>query len=411
MGADQSANRAFSDSSNPTEVSVFHQAARSAEYDRLLAQAGRATRDAIAMTVVGSACSGKTVLAHQLRCLFGAGSAASAAMFSQSEMDAVGLQGRRCALTCGQVLLTAVRAAGTALPPIRNVKAAAMVYSFTATKKTSMSGYGDVSPEMITALCTLWRGEPAFERLWDRRSTLTLPPNAAYFMHHLTRIAAPDYQPRQEDALRCYKPSRGIVEMNIEFVVNRHSEKVSITDVGTTGVRGTATRYQRISDVLRAARGVIYVLNLADYDVTTLHADGSMTNMLEVRLKGFIDFINGNTFPFAMITLILSHRDVFNEKLHTSPLLHRGNETTAPRFRGYKGATFFDALAFLQDMFLNAAKEGIAKRKTVPLRTYALDLIDTAEVAVAVRAISEALVSWNLECSKALDRMEGNIDP
>lgn len=405
MGADQSTNRAFSDSINPIDVSVFHQAARSAEYDKLLTQAGRATRDAIAMTVVGSACSGKTVLAHQLRCVFGAGSVESA-MFSKSEMAAVGQQGRRCALTCGQVLLTAVRAAGTALPPIRNIKAAAMVYSFAIKKK---AGQNDVSPEMITALCTLWRGEPAFERLWDRRSTLTLPPNAAYFMHHLMRIAAPDFQPLEEDALRCYKPSRGIVEMNIEFVVNRHAVKVNITDVGTTGVRGTASRYQRISDVLRAARGVIYVLNLADYDVTTHHTDGSMTNLLEVRLKGFIDFINGNTFPNAMITLILSHRDVFSEKLHTSPLLHRGNETTAPRFRGYTGSTFFDALAFLQDKCLNAAKEGIAKRNTVPLRTYALDLIDTAEVAVAVQAISEALVSWNLECSKALDRMEGSI--
>lgn len=363
-------------------------------------QADCAMRDVIDIIVIGSACSGKTVLTHQLRCAYGKDDGVlRGVLFSDEKMSAVGALGLLCALNAVHVMLRAVRAAGTLLPPIRNPAAAQVIEAyFDVTKRNR-----HVTPEIIAALQMLWRGEPSFERLWDQRALLMLPSNAAYFMHHIARFSAPDFIPTEEDALRCYTPSKGVVAADIELTVKRQAVSVRMLDVGSTGVSGTRSRHARISDIFRSARGVIYVLNLADYDVTTHHSNGSLSNLLETRLASFREFINSNTFPSAMITLILSHRDVFGEKLRTSPLNHRGNESTAPRFKSYKGATFFDALTFLQDMVKAATKESVKKRKIPPLNTYALDLIDTAEVAVAMQAVAEALLSWNFEVLKALD--------
>jgi hypothetical protein len=182
---------------------------------------------------------------------------------------------------------------------------------------------------------------------------------------------------------------------------------VTLLDIGSTGVSGTRSRYRRISEIFGAARTVLYVVNLAEYDIDD---EGGGGNQLLARLAAFAAFVDSDEYPHAMICVVLSHRDDFSEKLATSPLRHagaeRGRRPAAPRFLDFEGKTIFDAIAYIQGLFVAAAARGAARRRAPPVQTFAVDLMSSAEVEVMGRAIAARLLKWNMKVRALLDQQD-----
>jgi len=322
-----------------------------------------------------------------------------APLFSDAELRAATRYALRSARDTVRALLAAAESAKL---PVHDAEAAALVEAGGAD--------ADVTPAVAAACRALWAHEPAFERLWDgARAALALPPNADYFVAALERAAAPRYAPTPDDAMRAYFPSRGIATAPLRVGVHGRAARVVAHDIGSTGVRGTKARYTRVAEVFAGARGAFYLVSLADYDVSVpsrAHA-GELENALEAAVRGWRDFLRAADFPDAAVSLVLTHRDVFADKLRASPLKSFGDGAREPaRFTDYGGATVFEALAHIEGAFVRAAAAAAVtggRRTSPPPRVYALDLLDTDEVGVVVRAAAEVLVAWDLEFAVRAD--------
>lgn len=361
--------------------------ARSATIDLLLAREAKKKSDAISVCVLGPAAAGKTTFVRQLRANFPAD--ADDELFSPAEVAAAA-DGIAAAALGG--IFALVRGALARGVPLTHDAEAGLVLA--AADAPGGLRRAPLTRDLLAAVRTLWRDEPAIERVWGARADLDLPPNAAYFVRRLGAAAdAEHFVPSVDDLVRLYRPSRGIARTDARLRSARN-EPILLTlfDVGSTGKSGTQSRYHRVSELLGGVRGVVFVASLGDYDVSEPRGappGAPLTNRLTTSLALWERLLQNDDYKGALCFCVLSHKDVLVEKLPTSDVKHDGGAGTAARFPDYQGGR--SSLAALN--YFTAAFRATAERRkrAAHVHVYVLDLTDAGAVYAAACAIGERL--------------------
>lgn len=276
---------------------VLRAHARSLNTDRVLRTAEKASLGVIRVVILGRSGTGKTSFARQLRAHFPAPGCEPA--FSADEVESARERMQFAAVSTLQAVLAVADARGSVFD---NAAAAAAVRRADPRK---------VPDELVPAMNALWRHEPALERAWDRRSTLALPSNAAFFVQRVGATVTRGFVPTDADCARVYFPSQGIRVTRTLLPFGREAPRVDFYDVGSTGVSGTLSRYKKISDLFLDARAVVYCVSLSDYDVTLpARTPGApLANKLVANVREYERLLAAPEWQRCMIVLLLTHRD------------------------------------------------------------------------------------------------------
>lgn len=100
----------------------------------------------------------------------------------------------------------------------------------------------EVTMERVPELKELWQ-DKAISRAFARRNEFDFNDNAEYFIEHLERIAAEEYEPTEQDILRTRVKTVGIVEREFEM----QDLRLSMVDVG--GQRNERRKWIHVFDV------------------------------------------------------------------------------------------------------------------------------------------------------------------
>jgi len=157
------------------------------------------------------------------------------------------------------------------------------------------------------AITALWK-DPAIQAVWAKRAKFQIQDSAEYFFTNISRITEKGYVPNDEDVLLARIRTTGIVEQ--EFTVK--GNKFQVFDVG--GQRNE----RKWIHCFEKVTGVIFLAALSVYD-QTLYEDDS-TNRMKEALDLFKQICNSRWFKETAMILFLNKKDLFSQKIKTTPL-------------------------------------------------------------------------------------------
>jgi len=153
---------------------------------------------------------------------------------------------------------------------------------------------------------------------------------APYFWEHLDRVLAEDYEPDNDDILRCRAATTGIV--HTPFVIkNTH---FSFFDVG-----GQKNERKKWIHCFENVTAMLYIANLNEYNQTLV--EDSSRNRLADSLALFDAVVNMKWFKHTAVIVFLNKDDLFREKIHTVDMGIYHQQYTG-------GCNYDNALAWVQ---------------------------------------------------------------
>jgi len=158
------------------------------------------------------------------------------------------------------------------------------------------------------AITALWK-DPAIQAVWAKRAKFQIQDSAEYFFTNISRITEKGYVPNDEDVLLARIRTTGIVEQ--EFTVK--GNKFQVFDVG-----GQRNERKKWIHCFEKVTGVIFLAALSAYD-QTLYEDDS-TNRMKEALDLFKQICNSRWFKETAMILFLNKKDLFSQKIKTTPL-------------------------------------------------------------------------------------------
>ena len=390
MGAGSSARR--------DRPSAADERRRTAALDVLLERRGRARAEAeLTVLVLGPPRSGKTTFLRQLRALKGRDDIALTPSESAPFLPLVHAEAHS-AMT--RLLHEA------SLQRTRIVLEAA---------RDVVMGHprGELlTPAVAEAAGELWRQERGLERAWDRRR-YALHDNTAYLVRRMAAIAAPSYLPTREDVLRCHDPTLAVRDMSFKLgAADARFIEVAPGLSATTGAIRSGGRlpYHKWLDVFSMSNGILFVVALSDYDsVGEGGGDNGEPplNKLAIALEHWrrILALLSNTSSQTLLVCLLTKRDLFMDKIKTTPLRHAGGHDTAPRYMDYSdGSDPVLALQYVEKLFASA---NVSNRPNVVVETCSLlDLVQKNDTrhqrGQSLTLLIEALLDRTLRIHQAL---------
>lgn len=150
---------------------------------------------------------------------------------------------------------------------------------------------------------SLWR-DPGIQAAFVETSfsPKPLPENAKYFLDNVDMFSSLEYLPNDEDLLKCYARTTGIVE----YVALINEGKYLVYDMG-----GQRAERKKWKHVFYDSSCFIFIAGLSDYHQVMLEDDEE--NRLAEQLKLFEGLLD--MFPLKPIVLLLSKADLLKEKL------------------------------------------------------------------------------------------------
>uniref|UniRef100_A0A803KJN9 G protein subunit alpha o1 n=1 Tax=Xenopus tropicalis TaxID=8364 RepID=A0A803KJN9_XENTR len=212
------------------------------------------------------------------------------------------------------------------------------------------------SPELLSAMMRLW-ADSGIQECFNRSREYQLNDSAKYYLDSLDRIGAADYQPTEQDILRTRVKTTGIVETHFTFK-NLHFR---LFDVG--GQRSERKKWIHCFEDVTA---IIFCVALSGYD-QVLHEDET-TNRMHESLKLFDSICNNKWFTDTSIILFLNKKDIFQEKIKSSPLTICFPDYTGPN-------SFTEAVAHIQHQY-----ESRNKSQTKEIYTHVTCATDTQNI-------------------------------
>jgi signal recognition particle receptor subunit beta len=193
------------------------------------------------------------------------------------------------------------------------------------------------------------------------------------------------YEPTVEDILRVRQPTTAVIEE--KYWVDQ--TLVKLVDVG-----GQKNERRRWIDCFEGVTAVIFVANLADYDV--VGEDDPSTNKLTESLELFAEVVHSPWFEDSTIILFLNKQDLFKQKIATSDLRYDGDKHTPARFLDYSGAPRDAAasLQYIQRRFLELA--GARPAGARPVMVHFTTAIETNKTKTVIKACKEHILKENL---------------
>uniref|UniRef100_A0A8C9V388 Adenylate cyclase-inhibiting G alpha protein n=1 Tax=Scleropages formosus TaxID=113540 RepID=A0A8C9V388_SCLFO len=235
---------------------------------------------------------------------------------------------------------------------------------------------GLMTAELAGVIKRLWT-DPGVQSCFLRSREYQLNDSASYYLNDLDRISQPNYIPTQQDVLRTRVKTTGIVETHFTF----KELYFKMFDVG-----GQRSERKKWIHCFEGVTAIIFCVALSDYDLV-LAEDEEMNRMHE-SMKLFDSICNNKWFTETSIILFLNKKDLFVEKIKTSPLT-----ICYPEYAGSN--TYEEAAAYIQCQF-----EDLNRRKdTKEIYTHFTCATDTKNVQFVFDAVTDVIIKNNLkEC-------------
>ncbi|KAM3872017.1 guanine nucleotide-binding protein G(i) subunit alpha-3-like isoform 2-T2 [Diretmus argenteus] len=235
---------------------------------------------------------------------------------------------------------------------------------------------GVISAELTGVIRRLW-ADDGVQACFSRSREYQLNDSASYYLNDLDRISQPPYIPTQQDVLRTRVKTTGIVETHFTF----KELYFKMFDVG-----GQRSERKKWIHCFEGVTAIIFCVALSDYDLV-LAEDEEMNRMHE-SMKLFDSICNNKWFTDTSIILFLNKKDLFEDKISTSPLT-----ICYPEYSG--AATYEEAAAFIQCQF-----EDLNRRKdTKEIYSHFTCATDTKNVQFVFDAVTDVIIKINLkEC-------------
>lgn len=229
-----------------------------------------------------------------------------------------------------------------------------------------------ISVEIGNIIAQLW-ADAGIQKTYSQRASYQLTDSAAYFFDRVKEVSLPDYLPTQQDVLRSRVRTTGIVEN--DFVIE--GNKFKMFDVG--GQRNERKKWIHCFENVTA---VMFVAAISEYD-QMLYEDES-TNRVVEALDLFEEICNLKWFQKTSIILFLNKRDLFAEKIKTSPL----NKW----FPAYTGSNSYDsACQFMKEQFESK------NHQDKSIYTHLCCATDTTNVQAVFNAVKDIIIRKSLE--------------
>jgi len=194
------------------------------------------------------------------------------------------------------------------------------------------TGARQLTDEISKAIATLW-SDPGIKATFTHRAKFQMPDSAPYFFDRVAILARADYVPDQQDILRVRARTTGIVENQFDIGGNRFK----MFDVG-----GQRNERKKWIHCFEAVTAVLFVVAASEYDQVLFEDD--QTNRMVEALNLFEEMCNSRYFRDTAMILFLNKKDLFAEKIHSSPLSDH-----FPEYAGSEDPQ--EGMMFLQSLF------------------------------------------------------------
>jgi len=232
----------------------------------------------------------------------------------------------------------------------------------------------EVNPDNAKKIKSIYE-DPAFKELMKQKTFHNLD-NTQHFLSQIDRISQSNYEPTDDDCLRCRSATTGVQEMTITI----EGHDFLIVDVG-----GQRSERRKWAHCFENVDAIIYLVSLSEYD-QTLFEDG-VTNRMQESMSLFDQICNMQWFMNTSLILFLNKKDLFEKKIKTA------NITSA--FPDYKGAQEYEpAVQYIQTKYLEINKN--PDRKVAPHVTCATD---TENIKVVFQAVKATILNAALKAS------------
>ncbi|KAG9485427.1 hypothetical protein GDO78_008476 [Eleutherodactylus coqui] len=235
---------------------------------------------------------------------------------------------------------------------------------------------GIISTEIAGVIKRLWE-DAGVQACFCRSREYQLNDSASYYLNDLDRISHASYIPTQQDVLRTRVKTTGIVETHFTF----KDLYFKMFDVG-----GQRSERKKWIHCFQDVTAIIFCVALSDYDL--LLAEDEEMNRMHESMKLFDSICNNKWFIKTSIILFLNKKDLFEEKISSSPLT-----ICYPEYSGSN--TYEEAAAYIQCQF-----EDLNRRKdTKEIYTHFTCATDTKNVQFVFDAVTDVIIKSNLvEC-------------
>lgn len=232
---------------------------------------------------------------------------------------------------------------------------------------------GDLTVELVTLMKKLWQ-DGGVQACFSRAREYQLNDSAAYYLNALDRISQQSYIPSQQDVLRTRVKTTGIVETHFSF----KGLDFKMFDVG-----GQRSERKKWIHCFEGVTAIIFCVAMSGYDLV-LAEDEEMNRMVE-SMKLFDSICNSKWFMDTSIILFLNKRDLFEDKIQTSPL--------TICFPEYTGANNFEeASNYIKMKFENLNKSKDHKQ----IYTHFTCATDTSNIGFVFDAVTDVIINNNL---------------
>ena len=226
-----------------------------------------------------------------------------------------------------------------------------------------------LNPEMAATIEMLW-ADPGIQQVFDLRAEYQLGDNAPVLLSDVKRIAAVDYLPTTDDALRARVRTSGVVSK--DFSVK--GRPFVVWDVG-----GQRSERRNWLPLFNHVTVIIFVVAISEYDQVV--AEDRAKNRMQESLELFTQIVNSKHFKDADVMIFFNKRDLFAEKI----------ERVDPKkwFPEYKGGCNYKAAEAYFTKLFKGCVEGDRKN----IYTYTTCATDTGNMKFVLDAVSDMLVS------------------
>ncbi|KAK3333905.1 guanine nucleotide-binding protein alpha subunit [Cercophora scortea] len=232
---------------------------------------------------------------------------------------------------------------------------------------------GDVlPPEVGNAIEALWR-DGGVQSCFKRSREYQLNDSARYYFDNITRIAAPDYMPNDQDVLRSRVKTTGITETT--FIIGDLTYRMF--DVG-----GQRSERKKWIHCFENVTTILFLVAISEYD--QLLFEDETVNRMQEALTLFDSICNSRWFIKTSIILFLNKIDRFKEKLPVSPM-----KNYFPDYDG--GEDYAAACDYILNRFV-----GLNQHETKQIYTHFTCATDTTQIRFVMAAVNDIIIQENL---------------
>jgi GTPase SAR1 family protein len=201
-----------------------------------------------------------------------------------------------------------------------------------------------LTPQIAGMIRILW-SDPGFRVTFERYPPPYLASDCVEsFLDDIDTIADQDYVPAEEDALRAYSKTSGVVKHGF----CRKSFNLDLIDVG-----GRLEERANWGNAIQQASAIMFVCALDEYDQMTW--EDNKRNALQDSIRVFSEIFSNNTdLEKIPLFLIFNKKDEFRRKLNKIPLEKHFADWNP---RNTKGNLVEEAQNFIAEKFLVAVPQ------------------------------------------------------